>query len=41
MMTLRLFPRKFESLPAATAWYLADLGESRGKQELFTRQLVF
>jgi hypothetical protein len=39
MMTLQLFSRKFESVPAATSWYLADLGEARGKQELFTRQL--
>ena len=38
MMTLRLFSRKFESVPATTSWYLADLGEARGKQELFTRQ---
>jgi Fic family protein len=38
MMTLRLFNRKFESVPASTSWYLADLGEARGKQELFTRQ---
>jgi Fic family protein len=26
------------SIPAATAWYLSDLGEFRGKQELYTRQ---
>ncbi|WP_435548647.1 Fic family protein [Desulfobacterium sp. N47] len=38
MMTLMLFSQKFESVPAATSWYLADLGEARGKQELFTRQ---
>jgi Fic family protein len=38
MMTLRLFSRKFESIPASTSWYLGDLGEARGKQELFTRQ---
>jgi hypothetical protein len=38
MMTLRLFSSEFESVPAATSWYLADLGEARGKQELFTRQ---
>lgn len=38
MMTLRLFSRKFESVPAGTSWYLADLGEARGKQALFTRQ---
>ena len=24
--------------PASTSWYLADLGEFRGKQELYTRQ---
>lgn len=33
---------KFElghgDLPAAIGWYLADLGEARGKQELFRRQ---
>jgi hypothetical protein len=38
MTTLRLFSRTFESIPAATAWYLSELGEARGKQELFTRQ---
>ena len=39
MMTLRRF---FESppaeLPTSTAWYLSDLGEARGKQELYTKQ---
>ena len=38
MTTLRLFSRRFESVPTATTCYLADLGEARGKQELFTRQ---
>jgi Fic family protein len=38
MMTLRLFSRRFEFVPTATSWYLADLGEARGKQELFIRQ---
>ena len=38
MKTLQLFSRKFKSVPAATSWYLSDLGEARGKQELFTRQ---
>jgi len=38
MMTLRHFTLKFEDVPASTAWYLTDLAESRGKQELFTRQ---
>src|SRR4030043_252684 len=38
MMTLRQFASKPESIPATTSWYLADLGEARGKQELFTKQ---
>jgi len=38
MMTLRQLAAKPELIPATTAWYLADLGEARGKQELFTRQ---
>ncbi len=28
----------YESVPPAIAWYLADLGENRGRQELYTRQ---
>ncbi len=38
MMTLRQFAVRPEAVPASIAWYLADLGEARGKQELFTRQ---
>src|SRR2546423_13898888 len=38
MNTLRLFAGKDVSVPAGTSWYLAELGEARGKQELFTRQ---
>jgi Fic family protein len=38
MMTLRQFSSKPETVPATTSWYLADLGEARGKQELFTKQ---
>jgi Fic family protein len=37
MTTLRLLARK-SNIPTTTAWYLADLGEARGKQELFTKQ---
>ena len=37
MTTLRLLAEK-PNTPAMTAWYLADLGEARGKQELFTKQ---
>ena len=38
MMTLRQFDAAPKVIPSATSWYLADLGESRGKQELFTQQ---
>ena len=38
MMTLRGFSQGLESIPTATAWYLADLGQAVGKQGLFTRQ---
>jgi Fic family protein len=38
MMTLRQFASGIETIPATTSWYLADLGEARGKQELFSRQ---
>ncbi|MBI2089043.1 MAG: Fic family protein [Deltaproteobacteria bacterium] len=38
MMTLRQFSLKPAAIPVATSWYLADLGEARGRQELFTKQ---
>lgn len=38
MMTLCQFSHKPETIPASTSWYLADLGEAHGKQELFTKQ---
>jgi Fic family protein len=38
MITLRQFAEAPETLPARTAWYLADLGQALGKQELFTKQ---
>ncbi len=38
MTTLRLFASGTLPIHATTAWYLADLGEFRGKQELYTRQ---
>lgn len=37
MTTLQLLAEK-SNIPTTTAWYLADLGEARGKQELFTKQ---
>jgi len=39
MNTLRLLAQEGLQVPAGTAWYLADLGEARGKQELFKRQV--
>jgi Fic family protein len=38
MMTFKQFAAIPKSIPAAASWYLADLGEAKGKQELFTRQ---
>ncbi len=38
MMTLRQLAAEPPAVPMQTMWYLADLAESRGKQELFTRQ---
>lgn len=38
MQTFRRFEAGQGEIPAAIAWYLADLGEARGKQELFRRQ---
>lgn len=38
MTTLQQFTSKPETIPASTSWYLADLSEARGKQELFTKQ---
>ena len=38
MHTLRLFASRQLQVPATTAWYLSDLGEFRGKQELYTKQ---
>ncbi len=38
MMTLRQFANPPQAIPAATSWYLADLGQALGKQQLFTQQ---
>jgi Fic family protein len=38
MKTLEQFASKPETIPASSSWYLADLGEARGRQELFTKQ---
>ncbi len=38
MNSFRQFAETTVLLPAMTGWYLADLGEARGRQELYTRQ---
>jgi Fic family protein len=38
MMTLLQFAEPPQSVPTATSWYLADLTQALGKQELFTKQ---
>ena len=38
MMTLRQLATEPPTLPTRTTWYLTDLAEARGKQELFSRQ---
>jgi hypothetical protein len=38
MTTLSQFSRGNVLVPASTSWLLADLGEFRGKQELYTKQ---
>ncbi|MBM3317991.1 MAG: Fic family protein [Candidatus Eisenbacteria bacterium] len=38
MMTLRQFARRPKTVGATAAWYLSDLGQARGRQDLFTRQ---
>jgi Fic family protein len=38
MMTVRQFAAQPPAIPAATSWYLADVTQALGKQELFTKQ---
>lgn len=38
MTTLRRLVTNLADIPMATAWYLADLAEAKGRQQLFTRQ---
>jgi Fic family protein len=38
MKTFQQFERHIETVPLTASWYLADLGEARGRQEFFTRQ---
>ena len=38
MTTLDRFVTNLPDIPMVTAWYLADLAEAKGRQQLFTRQ---
>ncbi len=38
MKTFELLANRTDAIPMTTSWYLTDLGEARGKQELFTKQ---
>jgi Fic family protein len=38
MTTIKRFASASFSVPASTAWYLADLGEFKGKQELYAQR---
>jgi len=38
MKTFELLANRTDAVPMTTSWYLTDLGEARGKQELFTKQ---
>ncbi|MFH1874658.1 MAG: Fic family protein [Pseudomonadota bacterium] len=38
MKTLQQFENELKEIPASTGWYIGDLGEARGKQELYTKQ---
>lgn len=38
MMTLRQLAAEPPTIPTRTGWYLADLGEAKGKYALYTRQ---
>jgi Fic family protein len=37
-LTLNQFIAGLETIPATTSWYLADISESKGRQELYTKQ---
>ncbi len=39
MKTLEIFTNGLKEIPASTAWYLSDLGEFKGKQERFAKQV--
>jgi hypothetical protein len=38
MTTLHRLASDLAEIPMSTAWYLSDLAEAKGRQQLFTRQ---
>ena len=38
MQTLAKFSEGLETIPAGVTWYLADIAEAKGKQDLYTKQ---
>jgi|SRR3989339_113057 len=38
MMTLKMFASKLDTIPVTTSWYLADISEAKGRQELYKKQ---
>jgi Fic family protein len=38
MLTLNRFSNQTVPIPSMTSWYLSDLGEAKGRQDLFTKQ---
>jgi Fic family protein len=38
MMTLKQLSKGLDSVPTTISWYLADIGEAKGKQALFAKQ---
>jgi fido (protein-threonine AMPylation protein) len=38
MMTFKQLLSGLDTIPAITSWYLADISEAKGRQELYTRQ---
>ena len=38
MKTLEQFSKEQKTIQVTTAWYLSDISEFRGKQELYTKQ---
>lgn len=38
MITLKQFIAGLDKIPVTTSWYLADISEAKGRQELYKRQ---